>query len=489
MLCSISGVAPNEPVFSAKSGHVFEKRLIVKHLKATNTCPVTNEPLSEVDLVPVKGNPNVAPRAPSGTSLPSMIQNFQNEWDALMLESFSLKKHLATVQQELAHALYQHDAACRVIARLIKERDEARQQLGDAQSNVAGAIAAGSTAAGIAGAAGKVLAATAKDLSKSRRKKVKAAAANVKDAASLASYACTSSHPLHSASKPGVLCLDLSQQNQDVAVTGGADGNAIVYNFKTQKIVDTLKGHKKKITDVAFHNSSSTVFTTSEDKTAIIWNADSKGKYAKSSVLADHSGAVVGCSVHPSGSYLVTASQDKSWNFYDIETAACVQKVADKAVTAAYSKVKFHPDGLYLGLGTDDSLVRMIDVKSQKQVAALSGHSGSISALTFSENGYYLSSGDSNGVVKMWDLRHLDKELNTVNDKKLKTIGDLSFDSSGTYLGVAGVSTFRVYNPKSLELVKEWTDHTKAVTGIRFGPDASFLATTSLDRSLKIFGN
>ena len=63
------------------------------------------------------------------------------------------------------------------------------------------------------------------------------------------------------------------------------------------------------------------------------------------------------------GSYLVTASRDKTWNFYDIATASCLQTVSDDKVSAGYTKVEFHPDGLYLGLGTEDSLVRMIDVR------------------------------------------------------------------------------------------------------------------------------
>lgn len=69
------------------------------------------------------------PRPPTLTSIPALLATFQNEWDALALETYNLKEQLARSREELATALYQHDAAVRVIARLSKERDEARDSL------------------------------------------------------------------------------------------------------------------------------------------------------------------------------------------------------------------------------------------------------------------------------------------------------------------------------------------------------------------------
>ncbi len=77
------------------------------------------------------------PRPVAATSVGGLLSSLQNEWDALMLETFQLRSTLESTRQELSQALYQHDAACRVIARLVKERDQARASLTSAQAALA----------------------------------------------------------------------------------------------------------------------------------------------------------------------------------------------------------------------------------------------------------------------------------------------------------------------------------------------------------------
>ena len=111
------------------SGAVFEKRLIEKYIEENGKDPVNGEDLTIDDLVIVKSSRVVRPRPLTLTSIPALLTTFQNEWDALALETYNLKEQLTRTREELATALYQHDAAVRVIARLTKERDEARDAL------------------------------------------------------------------------------------------------------------------------------------------------------------------------------------------------------------------------------------------------------------------------------------------------------------------------------------------------------------------------
>lgn len=132
MICAISQQIPEEPVVSPISGCIFERRLITKYISEYGKDPVTNETLEESQLIEIKSSSKVAkPKLSSVSSIPTILAQLRDEWDACMLDSFELKQQLMTTRQELSHALYQLDASYRVIARLKGQVDELQIKLQD----------------------------------------------------------------------------------------------------------------------------------------------------------------------------------------------------------------------------------------------------------------------------------------------------------------------------------------------------------------------
>ena len=141
IICSISGNPCEEPVVSKKTGHIFERSLIEKIIQSSGQCPLTGQSLTLEDIIPLQSmrwkfanfysfilaNKTGKPRPVECSSIPKLLSVMKTEWDALVLECFTLKQQLEAVRQELSHALYQHDAACRVIARMLKEREEEKK--------------------------------------------------------------------------------------------------------------------------------------------------------------------------------------------------------------------------------------------------------------------------------------------------------------------------------------------------------------------------
>jgi len=483
MFCQISGATPEDPVVTAKSGYLFERRVIEKYIDSTGKCPVSGEELSADDLISIKANKVVKPRPVQATSIPGMLALFQNEWDALMLETFTLKQHLDTVRQELSHSLYQHDAACRVIARLTKERDSARQALSSAQADITTTAAAAAQMdtdeGGIPASIIEKISAVNKTLSKGRKKR--AVAGTQASAEEVAQYSEKASVAVHGASKPGVLCLDISKKDNSLAVTGGVDGSAVVTNRSTGQIACTLSGHSKKVTDVLFHPTEDVIFTTSADKTARVWSLNGS-EYATAFQLKTHTAEVSGATLHATGDYLVTASLDTTWAFWDVHTGTLLHQ--KPAGVSGYTVPQFHPDGVILATGTTDSMVRIWDIKTQDNVHTFEGHKGQVKSVAFSENGYYMASCAEDNVVMLWDLRKL-KNFATINAEGASAV---DFDFSGQFLAAAAGQSITVYNSKTWEVVKTFNDaHSSQITDIKWGQDAKFLASTSMDRSLKFF--
>ncbi|KNA07665.1 hypothetical protein SOVF_169810 [Spinacia oleracea] len=516
MNCSISGEVPEEPVVSKQSGLLFEKRLIERHISDYAKCPVTGEPLTMDDIVPIKAGKIVKPRPVQAASIPGMIGMFQNEWDSLMLSNFSLEQQLHNARQELSHALYQHDAACRVIARLKKERDEARYLLAEAderQRSISGAtgnaVHAPALSNGRRAAEEEDLGPDAKrarpgistdtiaeltdcnlELSQQRKKRtIPSTLASIED---LERYTQISSYPLHKTNKPGILSFDI-HYSKDIIATGGIDTNAVVFDRSSGQIVSTLSGHSKKVTSIKIvPQDDSLVITTSADKTVRLWQGSEDGNYDCKQVLREHTAEVQAVTVHATNKYFVTASLDDSWCFYDLSSGRCLTQVTDSSGSEGYTSAAFHPDGLILGTGTTDAVVKIWDVKTQVNVAKFDGHTGPVTAMSFSENGYFLATAAHDG-VKLWDLRKLKNFRSFPSPDPDTPTNYVDFDHSGSYLAVAS-SDIRVYQVASVK--SEWNciktlpdlSGTGKATCAKFGPDAKYIAVGSSDRNLRIFG-
>ena len=79
--CALSGVLLSHPVVSKKSGYVFEKSTIEKHIEAVGQCPITGVELKLEDLVEINLDKVTKPRPINTTSIPGLISLLQTEWD------------------------------------------------------------------------------------------------------------------------------------------------------------------------------------------------------------------------------------------------------------------------------------------------------------------------------------------------------------------------------------------------------------------------
>lgn len=52
---AVSNEVPEEPVISPVSRHIFEKRIVVKFIQQNGSDPINGEPLTEDDLIEIKG--------------------------------------------------------------------------------------------------------------------------------------------------------------------------------------------------------------------------------------------------------------------------------------------------------------------------------------------------------------------------------------------------------------------------------------------------
>lgn len=494
--CGISGDPCKRP-YITPSGGVYEKTNIERWISENGTDPKTDRALSKQEIIELKQAPTTRPHAPQAMTIPAIIKTLRDEWDATVLQNAKMAKDTTMNAEELNEKLYHHDAACRIIARLTQQMAETRATLIDVQKEAAAEdgypedqempTEEEAPEKGITDAIMEKLKQTGDKLSNQRKKRGKKPPAELVNSATLGDFVVHSNFPgLHSASVPGINCVDVDRKTGNVA-TGGNDRNVVLFNRTEGEIIATCKGHQKAVTTVSLHANLPVVVSASADTTVRVWNYENPESVSHQRYNL-HLDQVTGLSLHPTQDYFLTTSKDKSWTFTDMKTGTdLIRSYDDDSVTCG----QFHPDGLILGTGTARAEVKVWDLKSCSKGDAkpaanpFRGHSGPVESIAFSENGYHLATASRGNEVKLWDLRKL-KIFKTLTLSDSFKVRHLTFDSSGTYLSVAG-NDVRIFKVREWNEIARYTAHTDDVTCSRWGAYASELVTSSMDRTVKVF--
>ena len=453
-----------------------------------------------------------------------MIQTMQNEWDEVMIDTFTLKQALDQTRRELSQALYQHDAACRVIARLMRERDEARAML----SSMGGAAPATSSSSkapppapagesegvdtmdvaesadeisvGLWKSASAQMTEKMSSLSAERRGRKSTPLAGVPGVLDCTKEVESISVMATKKSKlEGIVSLAAEPTTFDVTAVQGARGRTALTGHENGTIVCTaLSGkapfvkvdnaHTTAVTQVSYDGASagafkskSTFYSAAADGSVKIWTVSGKSPTCSQS-FEYHSQSVVYLQPHPVSQYLMSVSTDGTWAALDTSAGAVArQSSAGESVTCGAC----HPDGLLIASATSSGVVNVWDMRERApNFTQLEGGNGlqRATGLSFSENGYHLGTGHASGVVALWDLRKM-KMLKRHDGKS--PVGGVAFDYSaqrlaGAYSGHVTVLPVKEWS-EAVVTVQSNTESTKALVWNGAGEEQQLLMTDGLD--------
>ena len=185
----------------------------------------------------------------------------------------------------------------------------------------------------------------------------------------------------------------------------------------------------------------------------------------------------------PDGSCFASGSMNKQiflWNVRGECENFCVLKGHKNAVLDLH----WTTDGSYVVSASPDKTVRVWDVEYGMQVKKWDEHQGIVNSCCPARRGNPLFvSGSDDGTAKIWDQRRK-RSIHTCEDAYQVT--SVGFSDQAEYIYTGGIeNVIKVWDLRKLQGVETLRGHTDTITGLSLSNDGSFLLTNSMDNTLR----
>ncbi|AWZ10663.1 hypothetical protein DRB96_37445 [Streptomyces sp. ICC1] len=262
--------------------------------------------------------------------------------------------------------------------------------------------------------------------------------------------------------------------------TSSNDGSALLWDVKTGKTVGEPLEHDTKVGSAVFSPDGDTLATSSEDGTAQLWTVET-GKRRGDPM--EHASWVNQVAFSPDGTILATAGDDGKAQLWNVETGT--RRGNPMEHTDSVWSLAFNPNGRTLVTGTHDGAALLWDVKTGKTLGKPMEHAGTVYSVAFSPDGHTLATGSVDANVVLWDVETGKKRILVGHTD---AVYSMAFSPDGRALATGGADNSVVlWDVKTGAILTVLAGHTAIVRSVAFSPDGTTLATGSDDTTVRLW--
>ncbi len=266
--------------------------------------------------------------------------------------------------------------------------------------------------------------------------------------------------------------------NDHLLVTSaGPDALIQLWDLQTGQCRQRIQGNVAGLLSMAIDPTGSFLVSGSEDKRLFLWDLVTQNILQ---IFEGHQNWVWRLAFSPDGSMLASASQDRTVRVWSVDTAQCLHQW--EAHEAGATGISFSPDGKQLASSGLDGTVKLWNLETGLCQQSFIGHTNWVWQVCFSPDGTLVASASEDHCIRLWTA---EGELIQMFEGHGSGVNSIAFSPNGQQLASGcNDGTIKIWDIQFKECLRTIMGHQQAIWSLCFECDGQHLISGSHDQTL-----